>query len=104
MPTKSEENKPVIQHIDDALGRGDTDALFASTHKGDPAERDRRIARFLAKLMVGDMYWLCFFVLCGGVSLGFGTWASSKIRSFEVSHTAETDGKRGLCYRYRTAR
>jgi hypothetical protein len=37
------------------------------------------------------MYWLCFFVLCGGVSLGFGTWASSKIRSFEVSHSAETD-------------
>ena len=45
MPTKSEENKPVIQHIDDALGRVDTDALFASTHKGDPAERDRRVLR-----------------------------------------------------------
>ena len=82
MHTKSEENKPVIQHLDDALGRGDTDALFASTHKGGSsgarspglAEYDLRrihgfgngscshvhdhpgIARFLAKLMVGDMY------------------------------------------------
>ena len=45
MPTKSEEKKPVIQHLDDARGRVDTDALFASTHKGDPAERDRRVLR-----------------------------------------------------------
>src|ERR1700730_13730268 len=45
MHTKSEENKPVIQHLDDALGRGDTDALFARTHKGDPAERDRGVLR-----------------------------------------------------------
>ena len=45
MHTKSEENKPVIQHLDDALGRGDTDALFASMHKGDPQERDCRVLR-----------------------------------------------------------
>jgi len=45
MPTKSEENKQVIQQLYDARGRGDTDALFASTHKGDPAERDRRVLR-----------------------------------------------------------
>jgi len=29
MPTKSEENKQVIQHRYDALGRGDTDTLLA---------------------------------------------------------------------------
>jgi hypothetical protein len=119
MPTKSEENKPVIQHIDDALGRVDTDALFASTHKGDPAERDRRVLRnmtfvasmglamvlaamFTTILELPDFWrnlWLAicigfaFFFLCGGVSLGFGTWASSKTRSFEVSHTAETESE-----------
>ena len=43
MPTQSEENNQVIQHRYDALGRGDTDALFASMHKGDPQERDRRV-------------------------------------------------------------
>ena len=45
MPTKSEENKQVIQQLYDARGRVDTDALFASTHKGDPQERDRRVVR-----------------------------------------------------------
>ena len=45
MPTKSEENNQVIQHRYDALGRGDTDALFASRHKGDPQERDCRVLR-----------------------------------------------------------
>ena len=45
MPTQSEENNQVIQHRYDALGRGDTDALFASMHKGDPQERDRRVLR-----------------------------------------------------------
>jgi hypothetical protein len=45
MPTQSEENNQVIQHRYDALGRGDTDALFASMHKGDPQERDRRDLR-----------------------------------------------------------
>src|ERR1700737_5405745 len=45
MPTQSEENKQVIQHRYDALGRGDTDALFASMHKGDPQERDCRVLR-----------------------------------------------------------
>jgi hypothetical protein len=45
MPTQSEENNQVIQHRHDALGRGDTDALFASMHKGDPQERDRRVLR-----------------------------------------------------------
>jgi hypothetical protein len=43
MPTQSEENNQVIQHRYYALGRGDTDALFASMHKGDPQERDRRV-------------------------------------------------------------
>jgi hypothetical protein len=45
MPTKSEENKQVIQHRYDALGRGDTDTLFARMHKGDPQERDCRVLR-----------------------------------------------------------
>ena len=45
MPTQSEENNQVIQHRYDALGRGDTDALFASMHKGEPQERDRRVLR-----------------------------------------------------------
>jgi hypothetical protein len=45
MPTQSEENNQVIQHRYDALGRGDTDALFVSMHKGDPQERDRRDLR-----------------------------------------------------------
>ena len=45
MPTKSEENKQVIQQLYDARGRGDTDALFASMHKSDPKERDRRVLR-----------------------------------------------------------
>ena len=39
MPTKSVENKPVIQHLDDALGRGDTDAVFASTPPGTDLSR-----------------------------------------------------------------
>ena len=43
MPTQSEENNKVIQHRYDALGRGDTDALFASMHKGDPQDQDRRV-------------------------------------------------------------
>jgi hypothetical protein len=43
MPTQSEENKQVIQQRYKALVRGDTDTLFASTHKGDPQERDRRV-------------------------------------------------------------
>ena len=45
MPTQSEENKQVIQHRYDALGRGDTDTLFARMHKGDPQERDCRVLR-----------------------------------------------------------
>ena len=45
MPTQSEENNQVIQHRYDALGRGDTDALFAGIHKGDPQERDHRVWR-----------------------------------------------------------
>jgi hypothetical protein len=45
MPTKSEENKQVIQQLYDARGRGDTDALFASMPKSDPQERDRRVLR-----------------------------------------------------------
>ena len=45
MPTKLEENKQVIQQLYDARGRGDMDALFASMHKGDPHERDRRVLR-----------------------------------------------------------
>jgi hypothetical protein len=44
-PTQSEENNQVIQHRYDALGRDDTDALFASIHKGDPQEQDRRVLR-----------------------------------------------------------
>ena len=43
-PTK-EENNQVIRHRYNALGRGDTDSLFASMHKGDPQERDRRVLR-----------------------------------------------------------
>jgi hypothetical protein len=42
MPAPSEQNN---QQPYDELGRGDTDALFASKHKGDPQERDRRIWR-----------------------------------------------------------
>jgi hypothetical protein len=45
MPTQSEENKQVIQQRYNALVRGDTDTLSASTHKGDPQERDRRVLR-----------------------------------------------------------
>jgi hypothetical protein len=45
MPTQSEENKQVIRQRYKALVRGDTDSLFASTHKGDPQERDRRVLR-----------------------------------------------------------
>ena len=48
MPTQSEENKQVIQHLYDAPGRNETDALFASMHKGDPLKRDRRILRTMA--------------------------------------------------------
>ena len=43
MPTQSEQTNQVIQHRYYALGRGDTDAVFASMHKGDPQERDRRV-------------------------------------------------------------
>ena len=45
MPTQSEENKQVIQQRYNALVRGDTDTLFASTHKGDPQDRNRRVLR-----------------------------------------------------------
>jgi hypothetical protein len=45
MPTNSEENKPIIQHRYDALGKGDTDAVFARMHKGDPQERDCWVLR-----------------------------------------------------------
>jgi hypothetical protein len=48
MPTQSEENKQVIQQLYDARGRGDSDALFASMHKGDPQERDRWVLRNMA--------------------------------------------------------
>jgi hypothetical protein len=44
-PTQSEENNQLIQHSYDTLGRSDRDALFASRHKGDPEERDRRVWR-----------------------------------------------------------
>ena len=43
--TQSEENNQLIQHPDDALGRSDRDALFASRDAGDPQERDRRVWR-----------------------------------------------------------
>ena len=44
-PTQSEENNQVIRHRYNALGRGDTDALVATMHKGDPQERDRQVLR-----------------------------------------------------------
>ena len=44
-PTQVEENNQVIQRPYDARGRGDTAALFASSHKGDPQEQDRRVLR-----------------------------------------------------------
>src|ERR1700724_2605598 len=47
MPTQSEENKQVIQQRYNALGRGDTDALFARMHKGDPQKRDCRVLRII---------------------------------------------------------
>jgi len=71
MPTQSEENKQVIQQLYDARGRGDSDALFASMGLAEYGLRRIHgfgngscshvhdhpgIARFLAKLMVGDMY------------------------------------------------
>ena len=43
-PTQKENNQ-VIRHRYNALGRGDTDALAASMHKGDPQERDRQVLR-----------------------------------------------------------
>jgi hypothetical protein len=43
-PTQ-EENNQVIRHRYNALRRGDTEALFASMHKGDPQERDRQVLR-----------------------------------------------------------
>src|SRR6476660_6322769 len=43
-PTQ-EENNQVIRHRYNALGRGDTDALVASMHKGDPPERDHQVLR-----------------------------------------------------------
>jgi hypothetical protein len=43
-PTQ-EENNQVIRHRYNALDRGDTDALVASMHKGDPQERDRQVLR-----------------------------------------------------------
>lgn len=33
------------------------------------------MAPFLATFIVGDMYWLCSFVLCRGASLHLGTWS-----------------------------
>ena len=44
-PTQVEENNQVIQRPYDARGRGETAALFASSHKGDPQEQDRRVLR-----------------------------------------------------------
>jgi cation transport ATPase len=44
-PKQSEENNQVIRHRYNALDRGDTDALVASMHKGDPQERDRQVLR-----------------------------------------------------------
>jgi hypothetical protein len=43
--TQSEESNQLIQHPYDTLGRTDRDAVFASRHKGDPQERDRRVWR-----------------------------------------------------------
>ena len=40
-----EENNQVIRHRYTALGRGDTDTLVASAHKGDPPEGDRQVLR-----------------------------------------------------------
>src|SRR5580692_9568112 len=108
MPTQSEENKQAIQQRYNALVRGDTDTLFASTHKGDPQERDRRALRnmtFIASMGLAMIlaaifttvleltyFWrniwlaICInFALCGGASLGFGAWASSKIRSLRFA-------------------
>jgi hypothetical protein len=47
MPTISEENKQIIQRLHDAPDRDDTDALFASSRKGDPQERDHRVLRIM---------------------------------------------------------
>ena len=41
--TQSEESDQLIPY--DTLGRTDRDVVFASRHKGDPQERDRRVWR-----------------------------------------------------------
>ena len=40
------------------------------------------MAPFLATLILGDMYWLCSFVLCRGASLHLGTWSLKSIQNY----------------------
>jgi hypothetical protein len=87
-PTQSEENNQAIRHRYNALGRGDTDTLFASTHKGDPQERDRRVlwsiifitftglamivaATFATVLELPDFWQNLWFAICVGFTLLF---------------------------------
>src|SRR5215207_10118402 len=51
-PTQSGENNQVVQHHY-ALGRGDTDVLFARMHKGDQQDRDRRALQNM--ILIGSM-------------------------------------------------
>jgi hypothetical protein len=118
VPGPSEQNN---QPAYDELGRGVRDGIFASKHKGDPQWRDRRVqqnvffivstgssndccshfpghpgmVRFVAKLMVGDMYRLYSFVPCGGIRFGselsLKSWRALKASYVEpVGVSAET--------------
>jgi hypothetical protein len=105
MPTQSEENNQVIQHRYDALGRGDTDALFASMHKGDPQERDCRVLRnmtfiasmglamilaaiFTTVLELPDFWRNLWLAICVGFALLFFVGCFSLGRNLkDVNHS-----------------
>ena len=86
-PTQKENNQ-VIRHRYNALRRGDTDALFASMHKGDPQERDRQVLRsilfitftglamivaatFATVLELPDFWQNLWLAICTGFTLLF---------------------------------
>ena len=86
-PTQKENNQ-VTRHRYNALGRGDTDALVASMHKGDPPERDRQVLRsilfitstglamivaatFATVLELPDSWQNLWFAICIGFTLLF---------------------------------
>jgi hypothetical protein len=86
-PTQKENNQ-LIRHRYNGLRRGDTDALVASMHKGDPQERDRQVlwsilfitftglamivaATFATVLELPDFWQNLWLAICTGFTLLF---------------------------------